>query len=140
VKLESQLALTPRFLHLVPFLGVVMLLLTFYLLGSSVVMQSGIRVQPASSSSLLEPMPQAHIITVTAGTNPHIYWNDKRVTLPELEKSLGDERGKSRQVLVRADELAAYGLVVRVSELAFQHGYDVVHATVPPEPEAMPAR
>jgi biopolymer transport protein ExbD len=140
VKLESQMALTPRFLHLVPFLGVVMILLTFYLLGSSVVMQSGIRVQPAASSSLLEPMPHAHIITVTAGTTPRVYWNDKPVTFLELEKSLGDGRGKSRQVLVRADELAAYGLVVRVSELAFQHGYDVVHATVPAEPEAMPAR
>jgi biopolymer transport protein ExbD len=133
VKLESQLVLTPRFLHVVPFLGVVMLLLTFFLLGSSMVMQSGIRVQPPASRSLLEPMPQAQVITVTAGREPRVYWNDRPVTFGELDKALSEARQKSRQVLIRADELAAYGWVIKVSQLALDRGYDVVHATVPDE-------
>jgi biopolymer transport protein ExbD len=116
-----------------------MLLLTFFLMGSSMVMQSGIRVQPPASRSLLEPMPQAHVITVTAGREPHVYWNERPVTLPELDKALTEARQKSRQVLVRADELAAYGWVVKVSQLAMDHGYDVVHATVPAESQGIPS-
>ncbi|MGI8603801.1 MAG: ExbD/TolR family protein [Verrucomicrobiales bacterium] len=132
MKLETHLALTPRFLHVVPFLGVVILLLSFFLLGSSMVMQSGIRVQPPASSSLLEPMPHAHVITITSGREPQIYWNDRPVTLGELERVLNAEREKSRPVvLVRADELAAYGSVAKVSQLALKSGYDVVQATMP---------
>ena len=41
-------------------------------------------------------------------------------------------RGGIRQVLVRADELAAHGLVVRVCQLALDAGYEVVQATTPP--------
>ena len=133
VKLESQLQLSPRLMHLVPFLGVVMLLLTFFLLGSSMVLQSGVRVRPPTSTSLLEPMPKAQIITLSAGRQPQIYFNDRPVSLVALKEALAQPpRGGSRQVLVRADELAAHGLVVRVCQLALDAGYEVVQATTPP--------
>lgn len=138
MKLESQIALTPRFLHVVPFLGVVLLLLTFFLLGSSTVMQSGIRVQPPTSSSLLEPMPHAHVVTVTAGAEPVIFFDEKAVTLLELDRELGLAPRDNRQVLLRADEFAAHGWVVRVSEVALRRGFDVVHATVPAPDEPFP--
>lgn len=120
-------------MHLVPFLGVVMLLLTFFLLGSSMVMQSGVRVQPPTSSSLLEPMPQAQIITVTAGRQPMILFNDQPVTLTELKDILDQPRKGQRQALIRADELAAYGAVISVSQVATEAGYEVVLAAVPPD-------
>ena len=133
MKLESQLQLTPRLMHLVPFLGVVMLLLTFFLLGSSMVLQSGVRVRPPPSTSLLEPMPRAHIITLSAGRQPQIFLNDQPLSLMGLRTALAEPpRGGIRQVLVRADELAAHGLVVRVCQLALDAGYEVVQATTPP--------
>lgn len=120
-------------MHLVPFLGVVMLLLTFFLLGSSMVLQSGVRVRPPASTSLLEPMPRAQIITLSAGRQPQIFFNDKAVSLIALKEALAQPpRGGTRQVLVRADELAAHGLVVRVCQLALDAGYEVVQATTPP--------
>jgi biopolymer transport protein ExbD len=133
VKLESQLQLSPRFMHLVPFLGVVMLLLTFFLLGSSMVMQSGVRVRPPTTASLLEPMPQAQVITVTAGRQPAIYFNEQPVTLAELKEILDQPRKGQRQALIRADELAAYGAVITVSQLATEAGYEVVLASAPPD-------
>jgi biopolymer transport protein ExbD len=120
-------------MHLVPFLGVVMLLLTFFLLGSSMVLQSGVRVRPPASTSLLEPMPRAQIITLSAGRQPQIFLNDRPVSLVGLKEALANPpRRGSRQVLVRADELAAHGLVVRVCQLALDAGYEVVQATTPP--------
>jgi biopolymer transport protein ExbD len=133
VKLESQLLLSPRFMHLVPFLGVVMLLLTFFLLGSSMVMQTGVRVRPPTAASLLEPMPQAQVITITAGRQPMIYFNEQPVTLEELKERLGEGGKGQRQALIRADELAAYGAVISVSQLATEAGYEVVLASVPPD-------
>jgi biopolymer transport protein ExbD len=133
LKLESQLQLSPRLMHLVPFLGVVMLLLTFFLLGSSMVLQSGVRVRPPTSTSLLEPMPRAQIITLSAGRQPQIFLNDRPVSFVGLKEALATPpRGAERQVLLRADELAAHGLVVRVSQLALDAGYEVVMATTPP--------
>jgi len=120
-------------MHLVPFLGVVLLLLTFFLLGSSMVLQSGVRVRPPTSTSLLEPMPRAHVITLSAGRQPQIFFNDRPVSLVALKATLAQPApGRSRQVLVRADELAAHGLVVRVCQLALDAGYEVVQATTPP--------
>jgi biopolymer transport protein ExbD len=133
LKLESQLQLSPRLMHLVPFLGVVMLLLTFFLLGSSMVLQSGVRVRPPTSASLLEPMPRAQIITLSAGRQPQVFWNDRPVSLIGLKEALAEPpRGGARQVLVRADELAAHGMVVRVCQMALDAGYEVVQATTPP--------
>ncbi len=120
-------------MHLVPFLGVVMLLLTFFLLGSSMVLQSGVRVQPPMSTSLLEPMPRAQVITLSAGRQPQIFLNDRPMSMADLKKALATPpRDGERQILLRADELAAYGLAVRVSQLAIDAGYEVVWATTPP--------
>jgi len=120
-------------MHMVPFLGVVMLLLTFFLLGSSMVLQSGVRVRPPASTSLLEPMPRAQIITLSAGRQPQIFLNDRPVSLMALKEALTTPpTGGNRQILVRADELAAHGQVVRVSQLALDAGYEVVIATTPP--------
>lgn len=127
-------------MHLVPFLGVVMLLLTFFLLGSSMVMQSGVRVQPPASSSLLEPMLRAQIITLSAGRQPQIYFNDRPVSLAELKAALQEPSTGPRQVLIRADELAAVGALARVRQAALENGYEVVEATTPLEPgEPLPA-
>ncbi len=121
-----------------PFLGVVLLLLTFFLLGSSMVMQSGIRVQPPTSTSLLEPMPRSLIVTLSAGREPQIYFQDWPVALADLGEALDGEKTRSRQVLIRADELAAFGEVVRVSQVALDHGFEVIYATSPVETSARP--
>lgn len=119
-------------MHLVPFLNVVLLLLTFFLLGSSMVMQSGVRVNPPTSSSLLEPMPKALIITLTAGRDPKIYVNEQAVSLEELPAVLKEHARHTRQALIRADEMAAHGRVVQVSQLAHDAGYEVAQATIAP--------
>ena len=120
-------------LHALPVFDLFALLLLFFLLGPSMVLQSGVRVRPPPSTSLLEPMPRAHIITLSAGRQPQIFLNDQPLSLMGLRTALAEPpRGGIRQVLVRADELAAHGLVVRVCQLALDAGYEVVQATTPP--------
>ncbi len=137
MKLQSQIQLSPRLIHLVPFLSVVLLLLTFFLLGSSMVMQSGVRVHPPASTSLLEPMPKALVLTLTAGRNPQLYVNEQPVTLEALPEILKTRARDHRQVLIRADELAAHGWVLKVTQIAFEAGYEVAQAAVPPETDAL---
>ncbi len=135
MKLESQIALTPRFLHLVPFLDVVMLLITFFLLGSSMLQQSGIAVALPASSSTLSPTAGALIVTLSAGESPQLYLNDKPLTLKELDKALEEFRSRSRQVVIRADEHASVGQLLKVTNLATSRGYDVACQTIPlPDP------
>ena len=133
MKLSTQLVLTPRFMHVVPFLGMVTALVPFFLLGSSMVLQSGIVVRLPASTSMLEPVPKAAVISLTAGRLPQIFVNDKLVADDEaLVAALKASLERSRKALIRADELAAYGQVLRVSQIAQREGFDVILATDPP--------
>ena len=85
-------------------------------------------------------MPRAQIITLSAGRQPQIYFNDKPVSLEELKIALQQPSSGPRQALIRADELAAVGALARVRQAALENGYEVVEATTPLEsPETQPS-
>jgi len=152
VKLESTLNRRSGFLHVTPIVDVVMLLLIFFLLGSSFTLQSGVAVEIPKSGAILRPMGRAHIITIPATDfsapvteedgegkdrmgkiilGQKIYFNDEMVTLRELQERLREHDGLVRAVMLRADRLAAHGVVIEVSNLALAEGYDVAFATAP---------
>lgn len=135
MKLESRLLRSSGFLHVVPILDVVLLLLIFFLLLSSLTLPSGIAVELPKSAAILRPMVGAHVLTVSAGASPTLYLNDKRVSLADLRERLGEVREVTGDLLVRADRLAPYGLVVEISNLALSEGYAVGLATTEPESE-----
>jgi biopolymer transport protein ExbD len=129
MKLESRLNLAPRFLHVLPFLGVVMLLVTFFLYGSSLVRHSGLKVALTETTSLLPPARPVHTITLSAGAEPRLYFDDAIVSWADLATQLTAAPGQGQRLMLLADALAAHGSVMRASELAIAHGYDVVWAT-----------
>lgn len=131
MKLESSLRRRSGFLHVAPVLDVVFLLLVFFLLGSGFALQSGIAVDAPASASVLRPLGRAHVITVSAGDPAKIVFNDQPVDLDGLGAALERERQRTNTVIIRADRLAAYGLVVEVSNLAQAVGYAVALATQP---------
>lgn len=131
MKLESTLRRRSGFLHVVPVLDVVFLVLIFFLLGSGFALQSGIAVDAPESPSVLRPLGRAHVITVSAGDRPRIVFNDQMVTMDQLTPMLEGNRELTSTVLIRADRLAAYGLVMEVSNLAQAAGYSVALATQP---------
>lgn len=131
MKLESTLPARANFLYSAPVLDVVLLMLIFFLLGSNFILKSGISVEVPFSDSSLPSIDRTHIITLAPGENLRIYFNEDRVTLDELSERLEKNAAtdKIHQVIIRADQAAAFGSVIEISNLVLQHGYDLVYAT-----------
>ncbi|MGK0188848.1 MAG: biopolymer transport protein ExbD [Verrucomicrobiales bacterium] len=136
MKLESTLQNRSGLLHLTPMLDTVMLLLIFVLVGGSFVLHSGIEVDVPVSSSVLPVQPGAHIVTVTPdmGAGAQVMFDGDMVSLQELDVRLEEGRSKSRQVILRGDNLADWGLGVRIIGLAHNYGYEVAISTGSADP------
>lgn len=122
---QPQFALAP----FIPALSVAGLLGFFFLLGGTILLQPGISVQVPSSPFLLAPQRNPQVVAVTAAPVPGIYFDNRRVTLEELDGLLGKSRGDSRTIIIKADRESPVELVVEVSNLAIKRGFHVVLAT-----------
>lgn len=131
MKLVSHLPKQTFWLYLGPVLNVLLVLLIFFLLGSTFVIQSGITVKLPPSGSRLNGFERAHVITVSpAGQNPY-YLDGKSVTLDELKTGLVAKKNEGRRAIIHADEMAPFGRVQQVSNLVLALGYEVAYATQP---------
>jgi len=133
LKLESTLGPRHGMLHFASMLDIVFLLLLFFLLSSNAVVRSGIAVTPPQSRSALQAAVSADIITLSAGGSPQIFFNDRLVTLEALESELTGATvdGRRRQVVLRGDEAAPYGMVIEISNIVVGAGYSLILATRP---------
>jgi biopolymer transport protein ExbD len=131
MKLESNLRNHGGALHAAPVLDIVLLLLVFFLLGSKFVLRSGISVELPFAGSTLPPVEQSHVITVSAGAVPVIYFNEDRITLRDLPVELEKRAGGHRNVILKADRLASYGVVMEISDMILSHEYELAVATSP---------
>ena len=120
----------------VALLTVVLLLLCFFLLGSSFVLQPGIAVTLPFSSFNLAPQVNARLVTLQAGPPLRIYLQDQPVTLEELGRRLRSFQGSPRAIILRADRGTPYESVVAVVNQALRQDYTVALATVPPPESA----
>ena len=113
-------------------LNVVLLLLLFFLLGSSFVLQPGIEVTQLPSSSFnLPPQVNARLVTLQTGPTLRIFYQDQRVSLAELGSQLAAYHGTPRTIILRADGGTTYASIVAVMNQALQQQYTVDLATIP---------
>lgn len=130
-----KLTRTPPFaagpLGLVALVNVVLLLLFFFVLGSSLVLQPGVAVTLPPASFNLSPQVNARLVTLQPGPPLRIFYQDQRVTLPELGRQLAAYRGSPRAIILRADRGTPYESVVAVMDQALKQDYAVALATVP---------
>ena len=129
MKLQSTLALRPDFLYLAPLLNIVLLLLIFFLLNSTLVVRSGIRVQLPVSQSSLKLVERAHIITIQAGDTPSVWLNDKPIFTGDLAAALEAVKSETRNVVVNADQAVPHGMVQRVQNAVLAAGCDLAMGT-----------
>ena len=129
MKLESNLTLRPDFLYLAPLLNIVLLLLIFFLLTSNLVVRSGIRVELPVSQSSLKPVERAHIITITAGTPPMVYLDEKEIFTGDLAAALEAVKAQTRYVVVNADQSVPHGMVQRVQNAVLAAGCELAMGT-----------
>lgn len=128
MKLESTLKDHAGFLYTAPLLDVVLLLLVFFLLSTNFVLRSGVTVNVPKSRSSLPAIDRSHVVTVMAGSSPRLFFNEDEVSFTALRDRLMTRDRSAKHVIIRADELAAFGVVMRISEIAKQQDYEVAFA------------
>lgn len=134
---------------LAPLVNVVLLLLLFFLLGSSLVLQPGVAVSlPAADAGLTVPaLPDSLVVSIQRGNPPRVYFQDQPVSLEELAARLAVAAGRGggnggapggHTVVLRADRGTPYEAVVAVGGRALAAGYAVVLATAPEKAGELP--
>ncbi len=134
MKLSRTNSISFGWLYLFPLLNVVFLLIFFFLLSSNFVLQPGILVSVPFSRFVLGPQPNQEIISVTGGPNPAIYLRDQKVTLEQLGPALEISKREGRSVVIKADRLVPYELVMSITNAALEHGITSVALATSPQP------
>jgi len=134
MKLSRTTSVSFGWLYVFPLLDVVFLLIFFFLLSSSFVLQPGISVTVPLSRFTLGPQPTQQIISITGGPNPTIYLRDQKVTLDQLGRALDLTKREGRSVIIKADRLVSYDLVMAVTNTALERGISSVALATTPQP------
>ncbi len=133
MKLVTHLQPPGPALYIAPLLNTVLLLLIFFYLGSSFVVQSGVSVQLPESASRLSGFDRSHVISIPAGPDRITYYDGTRVSLVELRAILEKVKPSERRVIIHADQQATFGHVMEINSMALSLGFEVAHATTPKE-------
>jgi biopolymer transport protein ExbD len=119
-------------LMIVPVIDLVFLLIFFLLLSSNFILQPGIAVSLPFSRFTLGPLQNQQIISITGGGTPAIYFRDQKTTLEKIGPLLDAAKRENRSIVIKADRLTPYELVVAVTNAALEHGISsVALATAP---------
>ncbi|MDP3142501.1 MAG: biopolymer transporter ExbD [Candidatus Omnitrophota bacterium] len=112
-------------IDIAPLIDMVFQLLIFFMLTSSFIFQTGIKINlPKAITS--EVLQEESKVIVISSENV-IYLNDKVVTLKELEKVLRLAAKKNSPLLIKADRRASLGRIVDVWDLCRDVGLSKVN-------------
>jgi biopolymer transport protein ExbD len=121
-------------LVLLALINTAFLLFFFLLLGSNVILQPGISVSMPFSHFTLAPQANQQIISITGGAAPAIYFRDQKVTIEQLGPLLDAAKREGQSVIIKADRLTPYEMVIHVTNAALEHGItSVALAAAPPQ-------
>jgi len=97
---------------------IVFLLLIFFLLSSSFVVQSGIKIQLPKSESAEQESQKQIVLTVTE--KGLIYLNDKQVAAETLGGQLAPliDKDRDKVVIIKADQMVSLQSAVQVMDIA----------------------
>lgn len=112
-------------IDIAPLIDMVFQLLIFFMLTSSFIFQTGIKINlpKAITSEVLQEESKVIIIS----SENVIYLNDRVVTLKELEKVLRLAAKKNNPLLIKADRRASLGRIVDVWDLCRDVGLSKVN-------------
>ena len=121
-------------LVVLPLLDIIFLTVFFLVLSSHFLVQHGVSVSLPFSRFVLGPQLKQQIISITGGASPAIYFREQRVTLEQLGPMLDAAKRDGQSIIIKADRLTPYELVVHVTNAALEHGItSVALAGVPPQ-------
>jgi len=101
---------------------IVLLLLIFFLLSSTFILQPGIKVE-LPEAQVVETV-ERQILTVTISISGGVYLNDEPVSLAELPARLQQELagGVDKDIILRADEDIPFKRAVEIMDIAKRVG------------------
>jgi biopolymer transport protein ExbD len=114
-------------LLMAPSLGVLLCLGFFLVLGGYFTLQPGIELKVPESPFLLLPQHDPRVVSVTGAPLPQIYFDQRVVTTEELTEALHKGR-RAGSLIIRADRLAPYDLLMKIMTIGAENGYTVVLA------------
>src|SRR5213592_4352764 len=134
MKLSRTINFNFGWLVLVSLADLAFLLVFFLLLSSNFILQQGISISMPFSRFTLGPQANRQIISITGGAVPAIYFRDQRVTIEQLGPLLDAAKRDGQSVIIKADRLTPYETVIRVTNVALEHGItSVALAASPPQ-------
>jgi len=119
---------------LTPMVDVLFLLLIFFMIGSSFVQVSGVKVNLPETSTTKNLGIEKSVVTLARGEGKNlIYFNEKEVSWDELKQDLARVRNFSASgtVIIRADRLIPFGVVAKLMALAENANVAAIIATTP---------
>ena len=121
IKVEHGL----RQFDIAPLIDVVFILLTFFMLTSSFVLQPGIRIELPSAANSEGVVARNITIAITA--EDIVYLNNAVVTDSELEDYLTAEHDRITSVFISADRHSTVGRIVSVWDICKKTGLSQVN-------------
>ncbi len=101
---------------------IVLLLLIFFLLSSTYILQPGIKVE-LPEAQVVETV-EREVLTLTIPLSGGVYLNDERVSIGELPARLKQELANSadKDIILRADEEIPFRRAVEIMDIARRVG------------------
>ncbi len=134
MKFKRHYQTTTGKLEIAPMIDVVFLLMVYFMLTSSFIMQPGIKIElpEAKTTQLMEK--KEFVVSLTKDGS--IFYQEKSVSLAELQKILEEEAKKFPEniLIIRGDYKTLHGKVVEVMDIAKLCGVkELAIATQPKE-------
>jgi biopolymer transport protein ExbD len=144
MKLELSLPERPGFLHVLPVFNLFLLLMLFFMLGPSLLLQSGVRLELPPSKFQMERFRNALVVTLGPGqAAPRIHIGRQPLSLAELETRLdalrADGTAAKAIILLQADVETPVGVEREVAELILGKGFRLAMVGQPPRRLPPPA-
>ena len=144
MKLELTLPERPGFLHVLPVFNLFLLLLLFFMIGPSLVTQSGVVVDLPPSKFQMERFRVTLVVTLSPGQgDPQIHFQRHPVTLAELAARLdalrADGTAAKAVILLQTDAATPVGEERAVAELIVGKGFRLAMVGQPPPRPQPPA-
>ena len=120
--------------NLLPLIDVVLLLLIFFMISSTFVVQPGIRVNLPKAS--IAERKEIEDVTLVLTKDEALFLNNEKVAVPDLWGRLVDifRRRPNFMLVIKADKEVTHGRVVEVMDIAKQAGVNRLAIATQPKP------